>query len=135
MPPKTAATPQPHMARKIEKVRTLKGIKQGDLAQRIGIAQSTLSAIEQSEQVDEDKLQKIADALEMSVEALKAFNEETVINNIQNVYDNATGHNAYLNTVYNPLDKYIEMVEEYKRLVEENKKLYERLLESERRKN
>src|SRR5580704_3794478 len=91
MPPKTAVTPKPHMGRKIEKIRTLKGIKQDTLAKQLGMTQGMLSRIEQSEEVDDDKLQKIADALGMTIEALKNFNEENVVSFIQNNYDNATG--------------------------------------------
>jgi transcriptional regulator with XRE-family HTH domain len=136
MPPKTAVTPKPHMGRKIEKIRTLKGIKQEVLAKQLGMTQSALSKIERSEEVEDDKLEKIAAALEMTVDALKNFNEEAVINNIQHNYEGSVGINHNNDTInINPLEKYVEMVEEYKKLVEENKKLYERLLESERKKN
>ena len=82
MAPKTAAIP--HIGRKIERIRTLKGIKQETLAAKLGMSQGTLSKIEQSEKVDEDKLKLIADALELSVDAIKNFNEDAIVNNIQN---------------------------------------------------
>src|SRR5579872_3216452 len=117
MPPKTAVTPQPHMGRKIEKIRTLKGIKQIDLAKKIGMAASALSVIENSETIDDDKLQKIADALEMTVDAIKDFNEESVINNIQNNYNyehsnsNNVGPNATANNHFNPVERMAELYE------------------------
>ena len=123
MPPKTAAAP--HIGRKIERIRTIKGMKQETLAKQLGITQAAMSKIEQNEKVNEERLQQIADALEMSVEAIKNFSEEAVINNIQNNYDNAHasqgnhgenhGETAYN---FNPMEKLIE-------LFEENKKLYE----------
>ncbi len=131
MPPKTAATPQPHMGRKIEGIRTIKGIKQDTLAKQLGVSKSTVSRIESSETIDDDMLQKIANALEMTVEAIENFSEERVINNIQNNYDNATGgpqlSGPSCTNTFNPLEKYAEAMEE-------NKKLYERMLEMEREK-
>jgi transcriptional regulator with XRE-family HTH domain len=120
MPPKIAVTPQPqHMGRKIEKIRTLKGIKQEELAKQLGITQSALSKIERSEEVEEDKLQKIAEALEMTIDALKNFSEEAVVNYIQNNYDGSPGivgpANTQTNNI-NPLEKYVEAVEDIKRL-------------------
>ncbi len=124
MPPKTAATPQPHMGRKIERIRTIKGVKQDTLAKQLGISTSTMSRIEASETVDEDKLQQIADALEMTVDAIKSFDENKVVNYIQNNYDGATvgsllnGDNC--TNHFNPVEKMAE--------------LYERLLDMEREK-
>ena len=118
MPPKTAATPQPNMGRKIERIRTIKGIKQDTLAKQLGISTSTLSRLEQSQTIEDDKLQQLADALEMSVEAIKNFNEESVLNYVENNYGSI---GSYPVNNFNPLEKYIEVVEE-------NKKLYERML-------
>lgn len=58
MSPKTGTVP--HLGRKIERIRTLQGIKQSELAEKIGISQGTLSKIEQSEKVENDKLKSIA---------------------------------------------------------------------------
>ena len=124
MPPKTAAIP--HIGRKVERIRTLKGIKQDDLADKIGVSQSTMSKLEKSASIDDVKLKLIADALEVNVEAIKNFNEDAAINNIQNNYDSAVV-NSQINYQYNPLDKLVE-------IMEENKKLYERLLASEQEK-
>ena len=122
MPPKTAAIP--HIGRKIERIRTLKGVKQETLADKMGISQSALSKIEKSATIDEAKLKMIADALEVNVEAIENFNEDAAINNVQNNYDSAVV-NSQINYQYNPIDKLVEVYEE-------NKKLYERLLSSER---
>jgi len=58
------------------------------------------------------------------VEAIKNFDEERAIFNIQNNYDNA---NQNVNYQFNPVDKLFQVIEE-------NKALYERLLQSEREK-
>ena len=64
----------------------------------------------------------------MTVEAIKNFSEENVINYFNNFYDNSSGGNGIFNPThctFNPLDKLMESVEE-------NKKLYERLLQAEK---
>ena len=120
-----------HIGRNISRLRELRGIKQDALAFAIGLSQQTISNIENSEIVDDEKLQLIAKELGVSVEAIKNFTEENVINYFNTFYDSqgsfgafATNHNQ---CTFNPVDK---LIEEY----EENKKLYERLLEAERHK-
>jgi transcriptional regulator with XRE-family HTH domain len=120
------ATKPKHIGRNISRIRELRGMKQEALANAIGVSQQSISNIEGSETVDEEKLQAIAEVLGVSAEAIKNYNDETVFNIIGNTYhDNASSLNY--NCTFNPLDKLIEVYEE-------NKKLYERLLESEKEK-
>ena len=75
---------------------------------------------------------EVAKALGVSVEAIKNFSEEAVLNiigNTVNNHDNATMNaaNIQYQPTFNPLDKVVE-------LFEENKKLYERLLAAEKEK-
>jgi len=49
-----------HIGRNISRLRELRGIKQDALAFSIGVSQQTISHIENSEKVDEDKLELIA---------------------------------------------------------------------------
>ncbi len=123
MPPKTAATPQPHMGRKIERIRTIKGVKQDVLARQIGVSKSAMSRIEASETVDDDKLQQIADALEMSVEAIKNYNDEPVVSFIQHVHEGGAGqqgNNTEQTNTFNPVER---MAEVYERLIAEKDKM------------
>jgi transcriptional regulator with XRE-family HTH domain len=113
--------PKLHIGRKIERIRTLRGVKQETLAATLGITQAAVSKMEQGEKVNEDKLKQVADALGVTVEAIKNFDENATINN--NIYDQ---NNTVINYQFNPIDKLVA-------LFEENKKLYERLLESERK--
>ena len=109
-----------HIGRNIGRLRELRGMKQEALATAIGVSQQTISNIENSETVEEDKLVEIAKALEVSVEAIKNFSEETVFNIISNTFtDNSSNNNNYLCTI-NPIDKILE--------------LYERLLVAEKEK-
>ena len=117
-----------HIGRKIGRIRELRGIKQEYLASELGVSQQSISRIEQSETVEEDKLQQIAQVLGVTAEAIKNFSEEAVINIISStLHDNAGSVNNNCTLNFNPMDKLLEVIEE-------NKKLYERLLQSEREK-
>ena len=117
-----------HIGRKIGRIRELRGIKQEFLASELGVSQQSISRIEQSETVEEDKLQQIAQVLGVTAEAIKNFSEEAVINIISStLHDNAGSVNNNCTLNFNPMVKLLEVIEE-------NKKLYERLLQSEREK-
>jgi transcriptional regulator with XRE-family HTH domain len=49
-------TNQKSIGRKISRIRELRDMKQDALAQAMGISQQTISLIENSETIDEDKL-------------------------------------------------------------------------------
>ncbi|MFD1605851.1 helix-turn-helix domain-containing protein [Flavobacterium artemisiae] len=118
-----------HIGRKISRIRELKDMKQEALAQALGLSQQSISNIENSETIDDERLIDIAKVLGVSVEALKNFSEDSVINYFNNFYDeSAKGqilNNSCSNLTFNPLDKLIEAYEE-------NKKLYERLVQAEK---
>ncbi|MBB5620972.1 transcriptional regulator with XRE-family HTH domain [Pedobacter cryoconitis] len=109
-----------HIGRKISRIREIRGIKQDYLAIELGVSQQTISKIEQSEDVDDSTLEKIANILGVSAEAIKSFSEEVLIFHIQNMNDNSTAYSYNYQCHYNPLDKVVE--------------LYERLLKSEQEK-
>lgn len=126
-PPTTA-----HEGRNVKRLREILGIKQEALALDLGLSQQAVSQLEQKEALDKDLLEKIAKVLKVSPEAIKNFDEEKAIFNIQNNYD---GSNTGVSNVavqnyqctFNPIDKWAEEIAE-------NRKLYERLLEAEKEK-
>jgi transcriptional regulator with XRE-family HTH domain len=111
-PPKTAKI---HLGKKIERIRMLKGMQQDTLATELGLTQGAISRMERSENVNEEKLKQVADALGVSVEAIKNFDEQAAINNLQNTF-----HDSSVQNQFNPIEKIVN--------------LYERLLESEHKK-
>jgi transcriptional regulator with XRE-family HTH domain len=125
----TTAKPN-HIGRKISRIRELKDMKQEALAQALGTNQQAVSAMENSENVDEERLIEVAKALGVSVEAIKNFTEEGMINYFASFYDNSSNSGAIHanHCTFHPLDKMME-------IVDENRKLYERLLQSEKDKN
>lgn len=111
-----------HMGRKIGRMRELLGVKQDIVADKLGISQQTVSKIEQSENVDDEMLEKMAKALGVNVEAIKSFDEESIVYNIiQNNYDGATNNthseNPQYQCTFNPIDKLMEVVEENKNCI------------------
>jgi len=114
----TAVKPK-HIGRNISRIRELKGMKQEALAMAIGVTQQTVSNIEASENVDDEKLSQIAKALEVSVEAIKNFSEEAVFNIIGNSFqDHGAITTGNYGCTFNPLDKVVEL---YERLVQAEK--------------
>ncbi|KAF2341540.1 helix-turn-helix domain-containing protein [Flavobacterium tistrianum] len=113
-----------HIGRNISRIRELKGMKQEALAIAIGLSQQTVSNIEASETIDEDKLVEIAKALGVTKEVIENFSEESVFNFFNNFYDNSANNgaqgsgNTNNSCTFNPLDKVVEL---YERLVQAEK--------------
>lgn len=129
------ATAKKHIGRNIARIREMLGIKQETLAELLGVSQQKISLYENSEDLEDTKLEPIAKALEISVEALKNFSEDAFFNIVANTYNNTSNDNSTLIAsslnyypTFNPIDKLLESYEE-------NKKLYERLLETEKEKS
>lgn len=118
-----------HHGRNIKRFREMMGIKQEVLAFELGEdwSQKKVSLLEQKEEIEEELLRQVAEVLKVPAEAIKSFNEETVNNFFNTFQDQSTGAFNNYNCTFNPIDKWVEAIEE-------NKKLYERLLESEREK-
>lgn len=115
------ATKPNHIGRKIGRIRELRGMKQETLAEKLGISQQAVSKIEQSEKIEDDKLEQIANILGVTKEGIENFSDEAVFNIMNNTFkDNSSNNNNYLCTI-NPIEKIVE--------------LYERLLQSEKDKN
>lgn len=126
-------TAKKHIGRNIARIREMRGMKQETLAELLGVSQQKISLFENAEELEDVKLEPIAKALEISVEALKNFSEDAFFNIISNTFNTNDNGIAILRTeiyqpTFNPIDKLLESYEE-------NKKLYERLLESEKEKS
>jgi transcriptional regulator with XRE-family HTH domain len=126
-----------HHGRNVKRFREMLGLKQDALAYMLGDDwnQQKISLLEQKEIIDDPLLEQVAVQLKVPAEAIKNFDEEAAVYNIQNNYEGSnagaigvTGGTQNYDCTFNPLEKYIEAVEE-------NKKLYERLLQAEKEKN
>ena len=116
---------QNHIGRKISRIRELRDMKQEALAAALGLSQQAVSNIENSENVDDEKLEQIAKALGVTAEGIKQFSEEAVFNIISNTYHNTSSDTSTLiasSLNYQPTFNTVEKIVE----------LYERLLQSEK---
>jgi transcriptional regulator with XRE-family HTH domain len=117
-----------HQGRKIERVRKLRGLTQAQLGERLGgISKQAVSKIELSEEIDDSRLSEIAEALEVTFEGLKSFNEEKVLYNTINFYENsgvtANSINANVETVIsNEIEKTFAFFEKQLAAVKEELK-------------
>ena len=84
----STATKTSHIGRKISRIRELRGMKQEALAAELGISQQSVSSLEQSEHIEDEKLEKVAKVLGVSKEAIENFSEEAMVNYFNNIYDN-----------------------------------------------
>ncbi|WP_158826970.1 helix-turn-helix domain-containing protein [Mucilaginibacter lacusdianchii] len=118
-------TKSPLIGKKIERVRKLRGLTQEEVGQGLGMSKQAFSKLEQSESIEDERLQQIANVLGVTLEGLKKFNEESILHNTNNFYEavnNSSVNNGYECTtvINNPIERIIE--------------LYESLLKSEREK-
>ncbi len=95
-----------------------------------GWSQKRVSLLEQKAEVKQEILERVAAVLQVPVEAIRSFDQETAFNNLRHHYDrselNAAPPAGFILT-FDPLAKWMAAMEE-------NEKLYERLLKSEQQK-
>ena len=122
----STATKPNHIGRKISRIRELRGMKQEALAMELGISQQSISLIEQSEAIEDEKLEQVAKALGVTAEAIKNFSDEAVFNIIGNTVTNHDNSSLFAyQPTFNPIDKIIEQSDK----IEE---LYKKLLQAEK---
>ena len=121
----TLMKPKVHQGRNIKRFRDILGVKQEVLAIKLEFSQQTLSKLEHKEEIEDEILNKVADALKIPVAAIKNMTDESAISIVANTFhdfhDDATVIKHYQHCAFNPIEKIVE--------------LYERLLETERDKN
>jgi transcriptional regulator with XRE-family HTH domain len=127
-----ADMPKVHEGRNVKRFREMLGVKQEALAAGLGDdwTQKKVSLLEQKETIEPAILEQVAKILNVPAEAIRNFDEEQAIHNIQNNYDSAVvnaGPTINYKCTFNPLDKWAEEIAE-------NRRLYERLLQAEKEK-
>jgi transcriptional regulator with XRE-family HTH domain len=128
-----------HQGRNVKRFREMLGIKQEALAYDLGEDwnQKKISMLEQKDVIDDSLLKQISNSLKIPVEAFQNFDEEQAVNIISNTFnDQSNGYNYYPTFNVNPIEKWIEALEEIKRLnnellkaKDEQIKVLEKLLE------
>lgn len=115
----------------VKRLREILGIKQEDLADKLQISQQTISKIEQKDILEDDLLNNIAKALNVSVEAIKNFSEDAALNIISNSFtsnDTSTLNAVNYQCSFNPLDKIIELYERMLKAEQEKVNILEQML-------
>ncbi|UPZ16405.1 helix-turn-helix domain-containing protein [Flavobacterium humidisoli] len=108
-----------HQGRNVKRFREMLGIKQEALAFDLGDDwnQKKISMLEQKDVIEDNLLKQISNALRIPVEAFQNFDEEKAVNIISNTFnDQSNGYNYYPTFNVNPVEKWIEALEEIKRL-------------------
>lgn len=118
-----------HHGHNIKRLREMLGVKQEAIAMELNITQQAVSGLEQKEVIDNPILEKVAQIMNIPVEAIKNMTDDTTYNYINTFNDEVTNHNGFynFNCSFNPIDKIVEL---YNDKIE----LYERMLRSEKEK-
>lgn len=116
-----------------KRLREILGVKQEDLADKLGLSQQAISKLEQKEVIEEDVLEKIAKALNVSIEVIRNFDETAALNIISNSF--TSNDNSTLNAInhqcsFNPIDKVVELYERMLQNEKEKVALLEEVLKS-----
>ncbi len=115
----------------VKRLREILGVKQEDLADKLQISQQTILKIEQKNILEDDLLNNIAKALNISVEAIKNFRENIALNIISNSFtsnDTSTLNAVNYECSFNPLDKVIELYERMLKAEQEKVNILEQML-------
>jgi transcriptional regulator with XRE-family HTH domain len=129
-----------HLGRNVGRIREIIGMKQIVLAEKTGMSQQNISKLEQSEQIADETLDRLAKGLGVSQEFIKTFNEERTICNIQtnNTFnDNSANSSQNYQPTFNnsTVDKLVETLQQFMDLERHRMEILERRLEElERRK-
>ena len=108
----TVIMPRVHQGRNIKRFRDILGVKQEALAAKLEMTQQAFSKLEQKEQIDEKTLNKVAEALQIPVEAIKNMTDEAAFNIIGNTFQNDSSAYVYqYKCNFNPIDKVVELYE------------------------
>ncbi len=113
----------------VKRLREILGVKQEDLADKLQISQQTISKIEQKDILEDDLLNNIAKALNVSVEAIKNFSEDAALNVVNTFNDQSQNHLNY-QCSFNPLDKVIELYERMLKAEQEKVNILEQMLKN-----
>jgi transcriptional regulator with XRE-family HTH domain len=124
-----------HLGRNVGRIREIIGMKQIVLAEKTGMSQQNISKLEQSEDIAEETLDRLAKGLGVSPEFIKTFNEERTIYNIQastnnTFHDNSASNQHYQSTYNNSIvDKLVETLQQFMDLEKHKMEGIERRLE------
>jgi transcriptional regulator with XRE-family HTH domain len=121
-----------HLGRNVGRIREIIGMKQIVLAEKTGMSQQNISKLEQSEEIAEETLDRLAKGLGVSPEFIKTFDDKRTIYYIQNNYDqtiNNSGQNYQPTYNNDGIEKLGAMLQQVLELEKHRIEILERRLE------
>lgn len=124
-----------HQGANVRKLRGYEGMKQFDLADKMGVTQQFVSKLERQPVIAREYMERIADALKVTPEVIENMEETPVSVVIENnTFENGSGStNIGYASEYND-SKVIHPIEKLLELTKENASLYERMIANEKEK-
>lgn len=122
-----------HQGENVRKLRGYEGMKQFDLADKMGVTQQFVSKLERQPVIAREYMERIADALKVAPEVIENM-EETPVSVVveNNTFENGSGStNIGYSSEYND-SKVIHPIEKLLELTKENASLYERMVANEK---
>ncbi|WP_128546619.1 helix-turn-helix domain-containing protein [Larkinella soli] len=129
-----------HQGRNVKRFREMLGIKQEALAFELGEDwnQRKILVLEQKEDIEPELLDQLARVLKVPAEAIRNFDEETAMFNIQHNYEGSSVNSSPVNShsinptmhthcTFNPIDKVVELYERLLEAEKEKAELYQKL--------
>ncbi|TAE75744.1 MAG: XRE family transcriptional regulator [Bacteroidetes bacterium] len=129
---------QQKLANRIRKIRELANIKQTYMADKLGISQQQYSALEKGDvKITTEKLQKIANLLNVTPEKITEFDEQKLFGNIESssFYDSSVAninhinenHSREIKEIYE--NRIIEIHKMYREQITELHTIYKEIIE------
>jgi transcriptional regulator with XRE-family HTH domain len=120
-----------HHGRNIRRLREILNIKQDTIAAELKISQQMMSKLEQKNVIDDEMLEKVSKALNIPVDTVKNFNEETAVNIIANTFNDSSSSVGYSYT-FNPIEKITELYERLLKAEQDKVSWLEKMLKNEK---
>jgi len=95
----------------VRRLRDILDVKQETIASALGMTQQNFSKLEKKDKIGKKQLEKIAETLQIPVEAIKNFDDKCVFNVISNSFADSSSV-----AIINPIDKVAEL---YERIIKE----------------
>jgi len=107
----------PHHGRNAKISRNIRGMSQLDVADKLGVDQKKISIYEASEELNDETLEQIANAVDVSVDFLKTFEPDELFKTYS-IYDNDNDLNS------NPTDNATSTITQQVANEQQNENIY-----------
>jgi transcriptional regulator with XRE-family HTH domain len=120
-----------HHGHNIKRLREMLSVKQDAIAVGLNMTQQAVSDLEKKAQISDEILEKISKIMNIPVDAIKNFNDETAINIIANTFQDEFHENSSFigyKSTFNPIDKIVELYERMLKIEQEKNSLLEQIV-------